>query len=549
MTTTSKAPFHVLFLPGGTTTRDSKSGQGQASSFTTRDDYLTRRYGFWKKKASNQKLATSLTEYPVNNQVLDEVGDELTVLRRMATPLELALAGCCQRLSPEDCQFASAHKTTPRSRLHRKIRPSNYDADTDEEEEESSNIKVEEEPDQLTLPGSGILRRGKECHFLSLLCMHCTANALGHRALALAILQRTIDWEKTACSSENVIVEQSHVITHLLEAGGMKLLARWLVDSFTVAPSSKGIPSPTGSLLLPILILLKSIPFNKDVVVSSHIHKTIKRLKKAIDTLVDGLEDASALKHKHPITGGLPVGDVLFALDDLMSSWKQAAAAEMKADKKPDVKSQPSSFDSLQKELQSRFDNLATLQNEGGAPPEWLPESISPIISGKSNLLAMHANSFKAVSINEGAPPDTQTQQNTSRGTNTNWYDPIKKEPTEQTRTWEKLMSRKRKEHVSFGRKSPTQFQKLNNNETQKKISWADRPLIRSAIPAPLAEVRVFEKDVFDDGVDEMPQHNHDINSSDQNEFASNTAAVKEEETADAELEDLCEDPDIADMF
>lgn len=110
-------------------------------------------------------------------------------------------------------------------------------------------------------------------------------------------------------------------------------------------------------------------------------------------------------------------------------------------------------------------------------------------------------------------------------------------------------MSRKRKEHVSFGRKSPTQFQKLNNNETQKKISWADRPLIRSAIPAPLAEVRVFEKDVFDDGVDEMPQHNHDINSSDQNEFASNTAAVKEEETADAELEDLCEDPDIADMF
>jgi hypothetical protein len=542
----SKAPFHVLFLPGGTTSRDSKSGQGQASSFTTRDDYLTRRYGFWKKKASDQKLARGSTEYVVNDEVLNDIGDDLTVLRRMATPLELALVGCCQRLSTEDRQ-SSAQKTTPRSRLHRKICPSNYDADTDEEEEEPSKIKVEEEPDQSTLPGSGILRRGKECHFLSLLCMHCTANALGHRSLALAILQRTVDWEASARSSDDDIT-QSHVTTHFLEGGGMKLLARWLVDSFTVTPSSKGVASPTGSLLLPILILLKSIPFNKEVVVSSHIHKTIKRLKKAIDALVDGLDDPSTLKHKHPITGGLPVGDVLLALDDLMSAWKQAAAAEMKAHKKPDVTSQPSAFDSLQKELQSRFNNLASLQNEGGAPPEWLPESISPIISGKSNLLAMHANSFKAVSLDaEGAPSDTQTQQNTSRGTNTNWYEPIKKEPTEQTRTWEKLMSRKRKEHASFGRKSPTQFQKLNHNESQKKISWADRPLIKSATPASLTEVRVFEKDVFDNGVDdEMPQHNHAVNnSSDQNEFASNTAAVKEEEVADTELED----PDLADMF
>jgi hypothetical protein len=464
----------------------------------------------------------------------------------MATPLELALVACCRRLSTEDRQ-SSAQKTSPRSRLHRKICPSNYDADTDEEEEEPSKIKVEEEPDQSTLPGSGILRRGKECHFLSLLCMHCTANALGHRALALAILQRTVDWEASARSSDDDIT-QSHVTTHFLEGGGMKLLARWLVDSFTVAPSSKGVASPTGSLLLPILILLKSIPFNKEVVVSSHIHKTIKRLKKAIDALVDGLDDPSTLKHKHPITGGLPVGDVLLALDDLMSAWKQAAAADMKADKKPDVTSQPSAFDSLQKELQSRFNNLASLQNEGGAPPEWLPESISPIISGKSNLLAMHANSFKSVSLDaEGAQPDTQTQQNTSRGTNTNWYEPIKKEPTEQTRTWEKLMSRKRKEHASFGRKSPTQFQKLNHNESQKKISWADRPLIKSATPASLTEVRVFEKDVLDNGVDdEMPQHNHFVNnSSDQNEFASNTTAVKEEEVADTELED----PDIADMF
>lgn len=543
MSTPTNSPFHVLFLPGGSTSRDLQASKGVASSFTTHDDYVARRYGFWKKEASNLKFRKDATEYPLNSELMDDGGEDLTMLRRMATPLELSLVGCCQRLSPDECK--STHQKPPhRSRLHRPICPSNYDAETEDEEIEpdAPNFKVKEDPGQSTQHHSGILLRGKERHFLSLLCMHCTATALGHRALALAILQRTVEWEKTNIPDAS---HSHHVMQPFLEAGGMKLLARWLVDSFTAL---KGLASPTGCLLLPILQLLKSIPFNKEVVVESHVNKTIRRLRKAVDALVDGL-DPTMLDQKHPITGGLPVGLVLSALDDLMSAWKQAAAAEMKTESKTDNKSQHAPFDALRKELQLRFNCLASLQNEGGPPPDWLPTSISSIISGKSNLLAMHVNSFNIATPIENSVT-AETQQNTvSRATNANWYEPVKKESnTDTTRTWEKLMSRKRKENASVGRKTHAQFQRLNSNESTKKISWADRPFLRSAIPAPLAEVRVFEKDIYDDIEEVLPHQNGMGNSSNENETMSNVAA-EEAAVDDAELEDLCEDPDIADMF
>jgi hypothetical protein len=517
---------------------------------------LTHRLDFWKKKAL--RTTKAITEYPIGVVASCDGGDDRTVLRCIATPLELALVGCCERLPPESCEFTPV-KPLHRSRLHRPICPSNYDADSEERDNgdkaDIPDVTVEENTSsqQPTLHKCGILLREKECHFLSLLCMHCTANALGHRALALAILQRTVDWEASTSKSTDEV--PPHVIGHFLEAGGMKLLARWLVDSFTVAPTSKGrVASPTGSLLLPIIQLLRSIPFNKDIVVASHIHKIIKRLRKAIDALVEGL-DPSQLKHKHPITGGLSVGIVLAALNELMSDWKQAAAAQMQpgSEKRPDVKSQPSPFDALQKELELRFKNLTTLQNEGGEPPEWLPKSISSIISGKSHLLAMHANSFKSTvsSHSEGStaletPPTQQSDICSARATNTNWYEPTKKEPSaERTRTWERLVSKKRKGHVTIGGKSPTQIQKLNS-ERSRRVSWADRPLIRSALQAPLAEVRVFVKDVLDES-DAIHRHN---NAHDNNQIEpSPNVKAKEESVDDRELEDLCDDPDLADMF
>ena len=551
----TKPPFHVLFIPGGIISRESQAEQAETSPAFTRDDYVTRRHEFWKKKASAPKISKGVTEYPVGSDVLTDGGDDQTMLRLLSTPLELALVGCCERLPRDECQFTPLRPQ--RSRLHRIVCPSNYDVDPEEVDEndgeDPQQDAVQETKSQPTSRKSGILRREKECHFLSLLCMHCTANALGHRALALAILQRTVDWESSVYKSSSGTSQQPpqppHTLQHFLEAGGMKLLARWFVDSFTVGPASKGhVTSPTGSLLLPILQLLKCLPFEKNIVVASQIHKSIKRLKKAIDTLVDGL-DPSQLKQKHPITGGLPVGIILSALDNLMSVWKQAAAADMnnKNDNDDQVKPHSSPMDTLQEELKRRFDTLVTLQNEGGQPPEWLPNSISSIISGKSHLLAMHANSFKG-SMSNGAGgsrvSEASTQQTaTIRGTNQNWYEHTKKEPTA---TWDKIVSRKRKEHGIYGRKSPTQFQKLHNTETSKKVSWADRPLIRSVTQAPLTEVRLFVKDDAQEFEEEMiPDHDSVGNSN----IQSSNITVKEEAVDERELEDLCEDPDIEDMF
>lgn len=163
--------------------------------------------------------------------------------------------------------------------------------------------------------------------------------------------------------------------------GGMKLLARWLVDSFTVvsAPSSnhknppaQHIASPTGCLLLPILHLLKFIPFEKSLVVESQIHKSIKRLKKLLTVLVEGLDPNSLEEVVHPIAGGLSVGKVIASIDTVMSLWKKAAAVESIADSSLKF----DSFDQLQKRVQRRFDYLEKMQNEVGNPPMWLPKSM-----------------------------------------------------------------------------------------------------------------------------------------------------------------------------
>ena len=562
MSSPAKPPFHVLFLPGGNTSLESKTGPDEKlTPLIAREDYLTHRFEFWKRKAaSNQQVARDVTEYPVDSSRLNGGGENKAVLRQMSTPLELALVDCCERLAPDRCQFLQL-KPLHRSRLHRPICPSNYDAGPEEGDAEQQNqpsgaIEGSKSKSSI-LRETGILLRGKECHFLSLLCMHCTARAVGHRALALAILQRTVDWEVSNDRPSDMAPLRTK---HFLEAGGMKLLARWLIASFTVDSGSKShVSSPTGCLLLPILQLLKTIPFNKNVVVSSHIHKIIKRLKKAIDTLVDGL-DQSQLKQKHPITGGLPVGKVLSVLDELMSVWKQAAAADLQMSNCDihTIESQHNTFDDLEKELKSRFESLATLQNEGGQPPQWLPTSISSIISGKSNLLAMHANSFKpVVAKHAGNATSSEISGQKTVTPSQNWYDPTSNEPkTEYTRTWEKFMSKKRKGQFFADEKNSAKSHKLNHNEASKKVSWADRPLSRknTTQTQQLVEVRMFYKEAFDEQEATPHLHSDDLNSTkhqdgDQSNPVSEDMMVKEESIDDSELEDLCEDPDLADMF
>ncbi len=164
--------------------------------------------------------------------------------------------------------------------------------------------------------------------------------------------------------------------------GGMKLLARWLVDSFTVVSSTspnhrspatqQHVASPTGCLLLPLLHLLKFIPFDKNLIVESHIHKSIKRLKKLLSVLVEGLDPSDLDSVVHPIAGGLSVGKVIASTDTVMSLWKKAAAV----DAVDDSSLKFDSFDQLQRRVQQRFDYLEKLQNDAGNPPMWLPKTM-----------------------------------------------------------------------------------------------------------------------------------------------------------------------------
>jgi hypothetical protein len=175
----------------------------------------------------------------------------------------------------------------------------------------------------------------------------------------------------------------------------MKLMARWLVDSFTAVPVFNRKPvkqqfahaaSPTGCLLLPLLHFLKSIPFNKNLVIASQIHKSIRRLKKALNALVEGLDPNTLEEEEHPISGGQSVGKVIASIDTVMTLWSKSSAENTDL-----VLS--SSFEQLQSRMLSRFDDLTKFLNEGFGAPSWLPKVISgvwaaPTFGGKPALYA-----------------------------------------------------------------------------------------------------------------------------------------------------------------
>lgn len=394
----SSKPFHVLLLAGGKRSRpegdDARDGRGVGVDGGF-DDYLRRRGDFRRKAASRRGRGTSGTAVVRGgdgSSGADGDGDGgkgakgggPTSLRNLASPLEIALSACCER------------GDAPRG-----------DGGVDDDVPAPKN--------GATTSAAGVLRSGREGHFLKLLLMYCPKHAVGHRALALAILQRTVDWEisnndaghcskvkmestsklgagenagderraRTRWTSLNDI--HAERIASFLTAGGMKLLSRWLIDSVTGVPTlstnpkrkdiaAQNTPSLTGCLLLSLLHLLKCMPFDKDIVVESQIHKSIKRLKKALDKLVEGLDPNTLEKEVHPIAGGLSVGKVVEAVDDIMASWGEAAAVKSPPCYDTPPKANP--HQRLQAEILLRFNDLAKFQSMGGEPPAWLPKSI-----------------------------------------------------------------------------------------------------------------------------------------------------------------------------
>ena len=312
-------------------------------------------------------------------------------------------------------------------------------------------------------------------------------------------------------------------------SGGMKLLARWLVEAYTVTPAPSTpnmlykkqihgkhnvhpiphVASPTGCLLLPLLQLLKSIPFDKKLVVSTQVNKSIKRLKKALDVVVKGCLDPATINNAvHPIAGGLSVGKVRLAVVNVMESWQEAATK----DSNEDVQSKYDPFQSIEQKIQARFDELARFHNEGGNPPEWCPKSVLGLrLAGlpKFEAAANKADPLLRNTSTTSSLPIMQTHAKAMDNSNAAAaVGASSSETKRQQKPWgtiQGLMASKRSAAGGnmFIDPPARKMQRLNSasdnfpsslSSPRKEVSWTDRPIGRNLPPRPLKDVRVFVK-------------------------------------------------------
>jgi hypothetical protein len=405
----------------------------------------------------------------------------------------------------------------------------------------------------------GTLKRGKEAHFLKLLQMYCPAQGLQFRALALEILQRTVDRENSSCSSDDNLTMKT-----FLAIGGMKLLARWLVESYTViqpppsptnasnkkkqsvqkqVDSAAVSPSPTGALLLPLLSLLKSIPFDKEIIVASQIHKYIKRYKKLLTSISKGLDLNSLNDVLHPTTGGVSVGKATSAVDEVMTSWNNAtnaAAAVADASNGREEKEKLDPHKDLRDQLQSRFDELAAFHNNRTNPPDWLPKHVlgvvmaSPIVAVSSPLSPTASTTPTSNTISNASSNQPIITKNNSNewGTNRASAAQIARE-----RFLEGFRKRKEADLSSSSTStsstglviSGSNIEKMTNppaekmrkigldndgsSSSSKRVWWVDDPIGKNGVtPQPLVEERVFVKEeeyvVDDEEEEDVEVHN-----------------------------------------
>ncbi len=172
--TMSMKPVHSLFLEGGNAPHQQISNARNDDE--SAEDYLGRRHEFREKVASQR--GTERAEAA-------DVTDVIINLRKVSSKLEIAISACCERVARADDS-----SPTHRSRLI-PVFPANYVVPATPN---SLKDKPNKNPTQKAT-NLGILRSGQSMHFVKLLVMNCPRHEVGHRALAVAILQRTVEWE------------------------------------------------------------------------------------------------------------------------------------------------------------------------------------------------------------------------------------------------------------------------------------------------------------------------------------------------------------------
>ncbi|KAL7566696.1 hypothetical protein ACA910_017756 [Epithemia clementina (nom. ined.)] len=353
-----KHPFHILMAENGIQPQDLSKLK---LSGRLKRDYLSKRHRL-------QQLCKSV---PANK--------ETEAFWSGATPIELSLLSCCE-------------------------------------------VPKQSREDDYVVPGA--LKRAKIPKFIGLLTLDC--HELGPRSLALAILERT--WEadeetkeiveaytedgdavalnsptKKAKTSDDpdgssrIIAKigirgKADLLLTFFAGGGLRILSQWLMDASTPIfsappkqppnsednqsrpkrsqPSEVWIPSKTGVLLLPLLVLLTYSPFDKDLVTDSKINKQIAKLSKAADAIAAEAQQNPRNRKVEDVTdprvGGLPVKDVQKSLNDLKASWRT------KEKQKDDRQKTPDPFARIKAALTARLDEANRYDKGEGEKPEWL---------------------------------------------------------------------------------------------------------------------------------------------------------------------------------
>mmetsp|Transcript_21269 Transcript_21269/g.32460 ORF Transcript_21269/g.32460 Transcript_21269/m.32460 type:complete len:817 (+) Transcript_21269:1174-3624(+) len=338
------------------------------------------------------------------------------------------------------------------------------------------------------------------------------------------------------------------VMNTFLAVGGMKLLARWLVEAYTVVqppPSNQPnkrkssftlkteaaavvSPSSTGALLLPLLTLLKSIPFDKDIIVASSIHKHIKRYKKALDKLSKGMDAQSLNEVVHPIAGGGSVGKAMRGVEEVMTSWNNATAALSAAaaaanttttsqqdddddeSNSHEKQKQLDPYKELRDQLQSRFDELAAFHNNRTNPPEWVPKHVLGVVMASPKAAPASPTASSKPTLNNNTSSSSMKSNHAPTKTNNNEWGTNRASAAQLAR--ERFLEgfRKQKDAVSstttpankWTGSPPEKMQKVahgndrSSSSSSKRVCWVDKPVGRKGVsPQPLVTERVFEKE------------------------------------------------------
>ena len=429
------APVHVLMLPSG-------GGGGASSAAEAMDpalsdcllknegDYLDLKDQFAKRQKvgalDGHQDATAARDPPGQKEDDAAVGGSRAcdLLWSGASPVEIAIAQCCDHEDPEGALLMTAAAAG------------------------SSALGGADDGRRC-----GSVSRGSEGQFAALIMRHC--HTAGDRALALAVLQRTIELDEafasrpaqkknrkrgaeqakvsaqvagstktkkgTELESKSDGVIDSHVngrdlkcrrMENFLFAGGLKVLNHWLTDAFTPVPAGSSLSeskergrkknpaqisggiagtmtSPTGVIILPLLSILQSIPFNIELVKDSQINKQIKKLKKSLDKLVANFDEdesesdsesfmnsnegrlKSTRKKRslegvtHPVSGGMPVVQVHREVEKLMQIWKDAALDES-------GKGEADFYKDLCSRMEERLQTLNKYEAGEAEKPPWL---------------------------------------------------------------------------------------------------------------------------------------------------------------------------------